>query len=151
MAIDVNREIASFDLKRWLSFEGRIPRQTWWLHYVVPIIGFSIAIQIVLAIIGALDFTGGLITLVFALAAMLVGLALIWPALAGYVKRLHDRDMSGWWLLIAFIPAVGGLALLVICGFLKGTTGPNRFGPDPLGGSPVVGGGDQATVIMPRR
>lgn len=151
MAIDLNREIAGFDLKRWLSFEGRIPRQTWWLHYVVPILGFSLAIQIVLAIIGAIDFTGGLITMVLALIALLIGLALLWPALAGYVKRLHDRDMSGWWLLIAFVPVVGGLALLIICGFLKGTSGPNRFGPDPLGGGPFVSPADQATVITPRR
>jgi uncharacterized membrane protein YhaH (DUF805 family) len=151
MAIDINREVASFDLKRWLSFDGRIGRQTWWLHYVLVIFGCSVAIQIVLAIIAAVDFTGGLITLVFTIPAILIGLAFIWPALAGYIKRLHDRDMSGWWLLIAFIPGIGGLALLIICGFLKGTAGPNRFGPDPLAGGPVIGASDQATVITPRR
>jgi uncharacterized membrane protein YhaH (DUF805 family) len=48
------------------------------------------------------------------------------------IKRWHDRDKSGWWVLINFIPIVGGLWSLVECGFLKGTDGPNQFGPDPL-------------------
>lgn len=48
------------------------------------------------------------------------------------IKRWHDLDKSGWWVLINFIPIVGGLWCLVECGFLKGTVGPNRFGPDPL-------------------
>jgi len=151
MAIDVNREIANFDLKRWLDFNGRIPRRTWWLHYVVPLIAINIGLQIIVGIIAAIDFTGGFIALIFSLVALVIALALIWPGLAGYSKRLHDRDMSAWWILIVFIPAVGGLALLIICGFLKGTTGPNRFGPDPLGGNPIIGSGDQATVITPRR
>jgi uncharacterized membrane protein YhaH (DUF805 family) len=150
MAIDINREIAGFDLKRWLSFEGRIPRQTFWLQYFCVIIGIAIAVQVVIAVIAAIDFTG-IIALLVSLVGLVIGLALIWPALAGYAKRLHDRDMSAWWILLALVPMVGGLALLIICGFLKGTNGANRFGPDPLGGSPVIGAHDQATVIPPRR
>lgn len=146
MAFDVKQEIEKFDLKEWLSFDGRIGRQTWWLRYVCVFI----AISIVVNIIAAIDPTG-IIGLILSLAS----LVMIWPGLAGYSKRLHDRDMSLWWVLIAFVPVVGGIALLVICGFLKGTTGPNRFGPDPLGGSPVPGGqatgaGEQATVIQRR-
>jgi uncharacterized membrane protein YhaH (DUF805 family) len=151
MAIDVNRELASFDLKRWLDFDGRIPRRTWWLHYVVPILAINLLLQLVVGLIAVIDFTGGFLALMFSLVALVIALVLLWPALAGYAKRLHDRDMSAWWILIVFIPAVGGLALLIICGFLKGTSGPNRFGPDPLAGSPVIGAGDQPTVIAPRR
>lgn len=48
------------------------------------------------------------------------------------IRRLHDRNMRGWWYLLFFIPYVGWAALIVLfC--LRGTTGPNRFGPDPLG------------------
>ena len=48
------------------------------------------------------------------------------------IRRLHDRNMYGWWYLMILIPYVGWAALIVLfC--LKGTTGPNRFGPDPLG------------------
>jgi uncharacterized membrane protein YhaH (DUF805 family) len=48
------------------------------------------------------------------------------------IRRLHDRDMSGWWLLLMLVPVIGSLALLVLY-VLPGTPGPNRFGPDPLG------------------
>jgi uncharacterized membrane protein YhaH (DUF805 family) len=150
MAFDIQQEIRNFDLKRWLSFEGRIPRQTFWLNYFLVIVGISIAMQIIIGIVEVIDFTG-ILALLVSLVGLVIGLALIWPALAGYAKRLHDRNMSAWWILLALVPVVGGLALLVICGFLRGTAGPNRFGPDPLGGSPIVGGGDQATVIAPRR
>jgi uncharacterized membrane protein YhaH (DUF805 family) len=57
----------------------------------------------------------------------------LWPALAIYTKRWHDRDKSGWWTLIIFIPIIGSIWLLVELGFLRGTDGPNRFGDDPLG------------------
>lgn len=47
------------------------------------------------------------------------------------IRRLHDRNMRGWWYLLILIPLLGIIALLVLwC--LKGTTGYNRFGPDPI-------------------
>ena len=48
-------------------------------------------------------------------------------------KRWHDRDKSGWWALLNLIPVIGTLWILIECGFLRGTYGGNRFGPDPLG------------------
>jgi len=66
---------------------------------------------------------------VFSTVAMFV---LIWPMLAGQVKRWHDHDKSGWWFLIGFVPIIGPIWSLVMIGFLRGTVGPNRFGPDPL-------------------
>jgi uncharacterized membrane protein YhaH (DUF805 family) len=48
-------------------------------------------------------------------------------------KRLHDRDKSGWWVLITLISILGDLWLVVECGCLRGTVGENRYGPDPLG------------------
>ena len=54
------------------------------------------------------------------------------PTLAVQVRRLHDLDRSGWWILISLIPLVGAIILLVwACS--KGTEGENRFGSDPLG------------------
>ena len=58
----------------------------------------------------------------------MVALALI-PSIIVYIKRFHDRDKSGWWVLIGLIPIIGGIWLLIELGFLKGTPGPNRFGP----------------------
>jgi uncharacterized membrane protein YhaH (DUF805 family) len=64
-------------------------------------------------------------------------LALLVPSIAVGVRRFHDQDKSGWFLLLALIPVVGGLIVLVfMC--LPGTSGPNRFGPDPLGTDPSV-------------
>jgi uncharacterized membrane protein YhaH (DUF805 family) len=57
----------------------------------------------------------------------------LWPSLAMYTKRWHDRDKSGWWTLIILVPIIGSIWLLVELGFLRGTDGPNRFGDDPLG------------------
>ena len=47
------------------------------------------------------------------------------------VRRWHDLDKSGLWVFINFVPCVGMVWTLVECGFLPGTPGPNRFGPDP--------------------
>ena len=52
------------------------------------------------------------------------------PSIAVAVRRLHDTDRSGWWILLGFIPIIGGIVLLVFY-VLEGTQGPNRFGPDP--------------------
>jgi len=65
--------------------------------------------------------------------AGLFGLVLAWTHLAVFVKRWHDRDKSGWWVLIVLIPLIGWLWMLIECGFLEGTIGPNKYGPDPKG------------------
>jgi uncharacterized membrane protein YhaH (DUF805 family) len=62
----------------------------------------------------------------------LVSLVLLVPSLAGGVKRAHDRDRSGWFLLLWLLPIIGWIWLFVVLGFLRGTDGPNRFGRDPL-------------------
>ncbi len=65
---------------------------------------------------------------------ILVTLVTLLVSIATDVKRYHDRDKSGWWVFIVFLPVVGAVWLLIECGFLPGTVGPNRFGPDPLAG-----------------
>lgn len=47
------------------------------------------------------------------------------------IRRLHDLGRTGWLWLLILIPLVN-FALLVYVFCFKGTTGPNRFGPDPL-------------------
>ena len=75
-------------------------------------------------IIGAMGIPGILLAL--------YSMAIFIPNLAVAVRRLHDQDKSGWWILIGFVPLIGGIWLLVLyC--LDGTPGPNRFGPDPKG------------------
>jgi len=50
-----------------------------------------------------------------------------------HIKRCHDRDQSGWWVLLLLIPVIGFIWAIINLGILEGTRGPNRFGPDPLG------------------
>jgi uncharacterized membrane protein YhaH (DUF805 family) len=67
-----------------------------------------------------------------AVIAVIVFVIVLWITISIGVRRFHDRNKSGWWVLIALVPVIGGLWYLIECGFLKGTTGPNNYGPDPL-------------------
>ncbi len=104
------------------KFDGRINRGKFWLGvailYVVPWVLFLIAAMVDSSFLWVL--------------VSLVVLVLIWPGLAISIKRWPDRDKSGWWVLIAFVPIIGGLWALIETGFLPGTPGPNQYGPDPL-------------------
>jgi uncharacterized membrane protein YhaH (DUF805 family) len=115
----------------YLSFDGRISRQPFWMGVLV-LIGISIVLVIIESLIGLRYDVGnggsiGILSGLFSLAS-------IWFGLALYTKRWHDRDKSGWWTLIALVPFIGAIWIIVELGCLGGTDGPNRFGPDPLTG-----------------
>ena len=57
---------------------------------------------------------------------------IFWPSIAVQAKRWHDVNKSAWWLLINIVPIIGPLWALIENGFIAGTTGENRYGPDPL-------------------
>ena len=69
------------------------------------------------------------------LVNLLLSLPIIIPGWAVAIRRLHDTDRSGWWVLIALIPIIGGI-ILIVWFATKGTDGPNRFGSDPLAANP---------------
>lgn len=104
------------------SFEGRISRKPFWMFVLVVIVGTVITTAIDMATMGQ---ESGVASLIF----MLI---FLWPSLAIQVKRWHDRDKSGWWVLISIIPILGPIWALVENGFLTGTEGSNRFGDNPL-------------------
>jgi uncharacterized membrane protein YhaH (DUF805 family) len=108
----------------FFSFRGRIGRGTWWLYGVGAMLGIGVLLTALLRIAG----------LEADPATAVVSLLLLWPSLAISVKRWHDRDKSAWWVLVGLIPIIGGLWLLIENGLLRGTSGPNRYGPDPLQG-----------------
>ena len=110
----------------YLSAEGRVNRKQWWLKLVLPVTVISMALVFVDMATGGYDpeLGVGLFSGIFALLALV-------PAIMVYIKRFHDRDKSGWWVLIALIPLIGAIWILVELGFLAGTPGPNRFGPPP--------------------
>lgn len=120
----------------FFSFNGRINRAKFWLGNVALWV-----VYVILMIVGG----GGMMMSmdpnappsgagigIMGIIVLIIYIAMIWPALAIGVKRWHDRDKSGWWVLIALVPIIGGLWYLIECGFLEGTKGPNKFGPDPL-------------------
>lgn len=80
----------------------------------------------------AADERWSILEMAIAALAFAVAVLQMWISLALAIKRFHDRDRKGWWLLIVLIPIIGILWVFVVLGFLKGTEGANRFGPDPL-------------------
>lgn len=83
---------------------------------------FGIGVGFLDAIVGG----GGM------LFSTLFSLASLFPLLAVSVRRLHDTDRCGWWILVSFIPFVGGIWFLILM-VLEGSHGANRYGDDPKG------------------
>jgi uncharacterized membrane protein YhaH (DUF805 family) len=102
--------------QNYVNFNGRSSRSAFW-YWVL----FAIIVGIVTA---GIDYALGI-----SLINPLAQLALLLPGIAISVRRLHDIDRSGWWLLLAFIPLIGAIILIVwYC--LAGTPGNNRFGAE---------------------
>ena len=113
-------------LQKYADFSGRAPRAEYWWFYLMVIIGYFVA-----SILDSIVGTGGILG-PYGVLTMVVALGLLLPLIAAGVRRLHDTDRSGWWLLIAIIPLIG----LVLLYFLvsEGTKGDNRFGANPYAG-----------------
>jgi uncharacterized membrane protein YhaH (DUF805 family) len=107
-------------INKYATFTGRAQRSEYWYFFL-----FLVIVNIVASVLDSAIF--GDIPVLY----LIVTLALIVPSIAAGVRRLHDTDKSGWWLLLGLIPVVGAIVLIVFfC--QRGTVGPNRFGPDPL-------------------
>lgn len=119
-------EWATLPLKKYADFTGRSRRKEYWSFFLLFVAGLVVltVIEGVLGLSGMIGPYGPL--------TMLFLLALLVPSLAVGVRRLHDTDKSGWWILIGLVPLIGGIILLVLY-VLEGTRGPNQYGPDPKG------------------
>lgn len=118
-------------LKRYADFSGRSRRKEYWMF----ILGVFIAVILASIIEGVLGLSG-MVGGVYGPITTIILLGIIIPGIAVQIRRFHDQDKSGWFVLLGLIPFVGGLIVLVfMC--LEGTSGPNRFGPDPKGGNPA--------------
>jgi uncharacterized membrane protein YhaH (DUF805 family) len=140
------------------SFGGRLNRAKYWLVVLINVIVW-VAFMIAATTTGGLNalYGGGMggSSLVIILLGVAVGLFSFWTGLATAIKRLHDREKSGWWILVFWLlPGILNAAgmsagdipalILMVASFgisvwgfveiacLKGTTGPNSYGPDPL-------------------
>lgn len=111
-------------LKQYTDFNGRARRKEYWMFFLFNII-FGLIAVLIDNILGTTfgEFGYGVIYTLY-------GLAILIPALAVTVRRLHDTGKSGWWILIALIPFIGAIVLLVFM-ILEGDQGVNEYGPNP--------------------
>jgi uncharacterized membrane protein YhaH (DUF805 family) len=106
-------------LSNYAVFSGRARRKEYWAFFGLNLliaVGLGFVEGIVIAVSGG---TAGDVSVL----GTIYQLAILIPSIAVGVRRMHDTDHSGWWLLFPFVNFV--LAVT------DGTSGPNRFGPDP--------------------
>ena len=133
-------------LRRYAEFTGRSRRKEYWMFFLFVLI-VTVVLHMLDSALGlggsssssmstsgaklgaGASFHTGVLGGIFAAATLI-------PSIAVGVRRLHDTDRSGWWLLIALVPFIGALVLLIFF-VLDGTRGPNRFGPDPKDPAPA--------------
>ncbi|CAN7570995.1 DUF805 domain-containing protein [Phenylobacterium sp. LjRoot164] len=128
-------------LRKYADFNGRARRLEFWLFWLL-LIGIQVVFSILIGMVAgpmaaAAEATDPLAVLNGPAKALyglffLVMLGLLIPSLAVAMRRLHDTNRTGWWLLLGLIPFLGALVLLIFY-LLDGTPGPNKYGPDPKG------------------
>jgi len=115
-------ETTTLSIKEILfSFKGRIPRKTYWYSALGMILASFVLMFLVALLTGGNESAISVIMLI-------LYIPLIWVSLAIQVKRWHDRNKSGWWVLISFVPLIGPIWALIENGFLAGDEAENRFG-----------------------
>jgi uncharacterized membrane protein YhaH (DUF805 family) len=103
-----------YGFANYVNFQGRSQRSAYWWWTL-----FAVLANMAAGLSGS-DAIGAVL-----------GLVLLVPGISMAVRRLHDTDHSGWWLLLLIVPVVGWIVLVVFY-VSEGTQGDNRFGPDPL-------------------
>jgi uncharacterized membrane protein YhaH (DUF805 family) len=112
-------------LKKYAQFDGRARRKEYWY--------FALFNFIVMVVLIGIDFSvgSGSAAMGFGVLSGIYLLATLIPNLAVSIRRLHDTNRSGWWILIGLIPFIGGIAIIVLM-VLEGTAGHNQYGDDPV-------------------
>lgn len=106
-------------LKQYASSSGRSRRQEYWMFTLIN----------TLVVIGIL-IVQGILGFKFPVLSFAYALAVLCPHINVAIRRLHDTNRSGWWLLIGIIPIIGAIVLLVFT-VQDSQPGNNRFGPNP--------------------
>ena len=108
----------------YTKFDGRAGRPAFWWWFLFAVL-VAIGANIIDAIIGTFGVVNGL-----------AALALLLPNLSVSIRRLHDTDHSGWWVLIILLPIIGFIVLLIF--YLRDSDpGENKYGPPPVAGAPA--------------
>jgi uncharacterized membrane protein YhaH (DUF805 family) len=116
--------------RRYVDFSGRSRRKEYWMFFLFVMIVYIVCYALILTglpsidpVTGQMSGGGGALSMIGSAVLGIFWLATIIPALALAIRRMHDQDKSGWFILI---PIYNFILL-----FIEGTRGPNRFGPDP--------------------
>jgi uncharacterized membrane protein YhaH (DUF805 family) len=111
-------------LKKYAVFSGRARRSEYWFFALFNAIALIIAAILDNVVGTAFDGIGyGIFYLVYSLAVLV-------PALALCVRRLHDTDRSGYWIFLVLVPLVGPIVLLVFT-LQDSQSGENQYGTNP--------------------
>jgi uncharacterized membrane protein YhaH (DUF805 family) len=94
----------------YFSPSGRISRSQYWLKFMLPYIGISVVLQIIAAASGP----GSALYVVISIILFIFSLVALWPSIAILVKRIHDRNKSGWLCLVLYIPTIIFIILLFV-------------------------------------
>ncbi|MCX3395266.1 DUF805 domain-containing protein [Citrobacter amalonaticus] len=106
-------------IKNYTGFSGRARRKEYWMFALINMIICAV-LNVIQAVIG---METPYISIIYSLGILL-------PSIAVAIRRLHDTERSGWWLLLSLIPIIGTIVIIVfLC--QNGTAGANRFGADP--------------------
>ena len=118
-------------LKNYATFSGRARRKEYWMFFLISAL-ISIVLTLLDILLGtySVEYEAGLFSGLYSLLILI-------PSIAVVVRRLHDTDRSGWWILISLIPLIGVIVLFVfIC--LDSQPGTNRFGANPKAASQTL-------------
>ena len=140
-------EWALLPLKRYAEFSGRSRRLEFWSFAALNMVAAAIVLSVFFTIGDMMGSVGPQqnpfvffsIFGFFGLFLLVWWLFMLVPTAAVTVRRLHDRDMSGWWyvgyLVVIFVPLINLIAVIamLVIMLMDGTPGPNRYGPDPKG------------------
>lgn len=120
--------------RHYADFSGRSSRTEYFLFQIVfwGALFVAVALLIGLSSLGEKDAEPSGAAILVIVGMFLTALV---PGWAVAVRRMHDQNKSGWFILINFVPYIGGLIFLVLC-FMPGTEGENDYGWDPRQGAP---------------
>ena len=107
--------------RNYVTFSGRAVRSEYWYWVLFAVLAGMVTAVLDRSIFP--DSDGSPLNTV-------AGLIMLLPGLAIGIRRLHDIDRSGWWVVIAL--TLIGVVVLIYWACQPGTSGPNRFGPQPM-------------------
>lgn len=119
-------------LKKYVDFNGRARRKEYWYFTLFNVIFILICSAIDNHFGWMYSHTSDLYAYNLGFLTIAYYLATILPALAVSVRRLHDTDRTGWWILIGLIPLIGTIVLIIFF-VIDSKPGTNKYGPNPKG------------------